>query len=974
MRTLRPFNFCRAAILAVLFEAGAGGAVTALSGDILLPRPPDGIAWNGNLAGLKHGEFIAVGADSLGEASQAGYIYQAWNDDHLLITARVADAAFTLPKYDAFYCDGLVLYLDSRAEAFLHHTPYRLGGIKLIVYPSHDSSAKALLQKLDERGTLAATVPIDASFTKTPIGWDAQVRIPWKLVGFTPRDGAKIGIAVRLLDASDPLIPGQERTETTSAGSRPETDAMALNIYTLSTASAPDTKGYAVNFEEVVENGQIQLHGTVFAPPPATETPKLLTAEIAGQAIPLRWRFSAGRNFRLAEFTIPIAPEIAASGTIKAAIREANTPTDAAPIWFNAVPLPVARMRHWTTEQFAKIKSAPMPPQTAALVGYLEQLAEDAALRHLNGKSNLQKAAEADPANYTDPALPIIVQAAQSVLDPEVAAVVAARVHVWKSKLDGTWQAFVVALPLDYTPDKKWPLEIRFHPLYNSLEAVNNAHQVTGTAAGVAQLFYGDLYYADRPIPYQGDRIRLTLWGRGNAYQELGEEEFLHALDYGVKTLGGDPNSVILNGHSAGATDAMLYAQRYADVVAATDLLSGGYVSRLLAPESPLAPSELRMLGPIYDLFYQAGMLRGLSGRLMVGADDPDYLKATRTMAQALFARQPRGIMNTSRIGIIIAPNTGHNYEMTSLPPTTYGRPPATLQDPVVFGPTDLRYARKDGLAVRSVASLAKPWAIRAFVTPEKVLTIESKNLARFSLTGSAKGPFAGAQKIEVNGKAMGEVAADFHEITFTLADGIWRRDDGQVADTPGTKTPQSSGPILDIRRRPFLIVRGTKDADAAPLIRARAAAIVRQLSGWHNTQDEGGRFFIVDDTDCTPAMWEGKSVWLIGNREENALYEQLAGQAPISVAKGMMKFGSKALEGSEAKLAAFIIPGPANDGNYVLVEAATAKEGYAGPIYQSRAFDYAVNTVDLRENPLVVRGFFDENWRLSEDLAFWRK
>jgi pimeloyl-ACP methyl ester carboxylesterase len=951
------------------------GAVAVLQAAPASPLPHT--SSNTNPSSLQGSGFIALGADSPTEATQSGCIWQSWDEDHLIISAKVSDAAFTLPRVDAFYCDGLVAYLDLRPEEALQHAPYRAGGIKLIVYPSHDGSAKALLQKLDERGTLASAVPIDASFTKTPSGWDAQVRIPWKLVGFTPGDGAKIGLAVRLLDSNDPLIPGRERSETSTAGTSPETDPLALNLYTFSAAPAADTKGYAVIFEEVAENGQIQIHGTVFAPPPATDMPKALTAEIAGQTIPLQWRFSAGRQFRVAEFSIPIAPDVAERGNLKATIRETTAPTDTAPIWTDEISLPVARMRQWTTEQFAKIKSAPMSPQTAALVGYLEQLAEDAALRHLDGKSNLQKVAEADAANYTDPALPIIVQAAQSLFAPEVASAVAARLHVWKSKLDGTWQVLQVALPLDYTPDKKWPLEIRFHALFNNLQGLTNAHLINRTAAGVPQHYFGRMFdFADSPIPYQGDRIRLTLWGRGNAFQELGEEEFLHALDYGVNALGGDENSVVLKGHSDGATDALLYAERYSDRVAAVDLLSGGYVSRLLAPEGRLAPSESRRLGRAYDMFYQAGMLRGITGRMSVGTDDTDYLPAARTLAQALFAQQPRSkIMgNAGSIVLNIIPKTGHNYDLPPLPPAAYSRPPATQASPVAFGPTDLRYARKDGLTVKSVISLAKPWAIRAYVTPEKVLTIESKNLARVSLTGSAKGPFAGAQKIEVNGKAMGEMAADLHEITFTLADGTWRRDDGQVADTPGTKTPQSSGPILDIRRRPFLIVRGTKDADAAPLIRARAAAIVRQFYGWQNNHDESGRYQIVDDADCTPAMREGKSVWLIGNSAENTLYEQLAGQAPITVTKGQMKFGSKVLEGSVPKLAAFIIPGPANDGNYVFVEAATAKEGYAGPIYQSRAFDYAINTVDLKENPLVVRGLFDENWHLNDDLAFWRK
>jgi len=921
----------------------------------------------------KKSAFIPVGVNSPHECRQSGYLYQAWTLDDLVLGITVNDLKFVFPRYDAYYCDGLAVYLDGRSETLLNHAPYSSGSGKLIVYPGSDGSTKALWQNFGEPDKPALAIPIDGTFIRTKDGWEGEIRIPWKLINFTPHEGAKLGLGVRLLDSGDPLIPGQESSDTTTTGIDPENDPMALNVVTLAGASA--ASNYTVEFEEVFECGQFQLHGTVFAPPPISDIPKSLTVEIQGKTILLPWHFSSGGEFRLAEFNIPITPELAARANLPAIIRESDAPPNSTPVWSDDIPLPVARMRQWTTTEFAKIKSNHVEQQTAELIEYLEELAEDAALRNLKGSSNLWHIAEGHPEDYTDPAIPIIVQAAQSLLDPGVAASVTERLHVWRSKLDGTWQIFQVTLPLDYNPKKKWPIEIIFHPLFNKLEAVNNVHLLARAESGVAQHFFGRVFDFDAgPIPYQGDRIRITLWGRGNSFQELGEEEFLHALDYGMNTLGGDVNSVILKGHSDGATDTLLYAERYSDRVAAMDLLSGGYISRILAPEGRLAPPEARVLSPMYDMLGQPDLLRGISGRVSIGADDRDFLTAAIRLQQALNYKQSRSIVNNSPIAFNVIPRTGHIYDLPPLQPTTLKRPLATAADPVIFGSSDLRYASKDGLTVDSIGSFGHPWRIGAYVSPDHVLTIDARNLTGFSYTAPSKNPFRGAEKIQIDGENMGAIAPNSNRFAFIERLGKWQRTDGPEAETAGTKTPRCSGPILDIRRRPYLIVCGTRDPDAAPRIHARAVAIGQELFGWHNNQNEGGRLQVVDDIECTKDMREGKSIWLIGNRDENALYDELAGQSPIEVGNGRIQFGSKDLDASVATLAAFIGPNPAHDGNYVFVEAATASEGYIGPIFESRAFDFVINTVDLRDNPIVVRGLFDEHWQIRTDTTFWRK
>jgi len=544
------------------------------------------------------------------------------------------------------------------------------------------------------------------------------------------------------------------------------------------------------------------------------------------------------------------------------------------------------------------------------------------------------------------------VDAARAMLRPKVAAAVAADLHVWKSTLDGTWQAFHVVLPVGYTPDKKWPLAINFHPLnYIDFDPLNEIQQIAKSG---------------RPVKFQGDRIKLEPWGRGNGFQELGDEEFLATLDYGVNTLGGDKNSVAITGDSDGATDAMIYTQRYSDAVAGVDFRSGGYFSYQPGPEHGIAGLEMQVVAPAYDIMGHAGLLRGISGRLSAGAEDEKFLPSTLRMKDILTGLQ-------SPIDIVIVPKAGHDFRPPSVPPPVFNRPPATIENSVLIEGADLRYANKDGFVVKNLTAFGKPWHLRAFVTSDNTLWIETSNIARFSFTESATGPFTKAKRIMVDGKDVNRISQNYHEITFSESASGWSRNDGVVPADPAVKNPQTAGPIMDLRRKPFLIVCGTKNPETAPAIQARIELIVSKMSGNQRGENDSARYVVVKDTDCTSAMRQGKSVWLIGNRDENSLYDLLAGQAPIAVSNGKMQFGSKVVDGP-TKLATFIIPNPESAGNYVYVEAATRREGYVGPVFESRVFDFAVNTIDLKENPLFVRGFFDENWRLKNELTFWRK
>jgi len=923
----------------------------------ILPRVPENIVIDGNLDDWKGVDFIPIGVNSSSEASQAAYLYQGWTTENLLIAAKVLGDSLVLPKYDAYACDGVAIYLDSRPPRSLHHFPYQNGAFRLLVYPTKGGTAKAVLTKLGEASPMAKTVRIEAKFIRTATGWTVEMAIPWSIFGINPKLGDKIGLGVNLLHSNNNLAEGEEQPATRTTGASPETDPLALSVVGLVEAGQA-ASGYSVEFEEVASDREVVLHGTICSPPSESELSKGITVEMGGKAVDSDWSKSYGGQFCLAEFMASVPTADAERGMTRVTISKKAGMAEKV-LWTGDVPLPLSRMKHWMSAEFARIEHDGSVLHSAPLINYLEQLGGESISCYLSRRNNLRHIVEAEP-NYNDPAISTVLAAARALLRPEVATEVDNRLHVWKSKLDGSWHAFQVLLPVNYSSSRKWPLEIYFHPLYNNLGEVNLVHEVTAAVAGTAVQFTGE-----RATQYLGEQIQITLFGHGNSFEELGDEEFSEALDYGVNVLEGDRESLRLAGPSDGATDAMTFAIRYSDRVASIDVRGGGYTSRSMK-DANLTLRESMIVDPTYDLRAHVNMLRGISGRLSAGERDPNYLKTMNSLG--VFLKR----MN-SPLAIDIIPNAGHNYQLPALKLFAFSQPAASVNDPVIIGPNDIRYASKDGISIQRAAIFGPTWVLKAYVTPECALHIETNNVDQFILTQLPNGPFAKATKVEIDGDKWDDIGKKAQYAVFSKVSGHWMKSVDPVKPDTARKSADLSGPMVDIRRRPFLIVCGTKDKDAMSAIKDRAQAIIQTLSGWRPGEDEGGRYTVVDDVDCTPIMREGKSIWLIGNHDENSLYDELNGKSQIVVSHAHLQFGVIGFN-DPVQLASYLIPNQKAAGQYILIEAATDKMGYVGPVFQDRIFDFAIYGIDLRENPLQMRGFFDEKWQLKSELTFKRK
>jgi len=957
----------RSRTLGIIFSVVFGLALTLRSngGDLntRLSHLPEDLDMAPEFERLNAADSVPLGSYSATEKHQLGYMKQGWNRSNLILAISVEDGFLTLPKYDAYYCSGVAIYINAGAPNILLQHPYSENrAFKLIVYPGKSGDAKAMLYKLGIKPLLGIPVVVNAQFRTQSGGWEMQAAIPWKLFNLNPNSGDQIGMAVSIVSSHDDLVQGSVNPNLSTAGVSPESDPMALNVVNLAATSKVGADVDA-NWHEVVDNREILLHGELSIASKALVTPSDLTLIIGDTIVPLKWEDFAVGHARVANITVPIPTTAAANGVIREILRvgSSQAPRDQ---WSDQIPLPVSHLQSRVTEYFATLRATDltMSAKSHAIWDYLGQSAQDRVLQYLNRGSNLHHLIEADP-NYADPVLSTIELIARDVSNPEVANNVDARVHVWQSALDKSWQAWQIVLPVNYSSNRKWPIELYFHPLYTDNETMSYLHQIAVAARGTTLPYQMD---RGAPIQYEGDRIKIYLYGRGNSFEEFGDEEFNAAVSYGVEKLSGDKNRISLTGISDGASAAMIFAERYSDQIASIDLRSGGYSSETLAREEELSRPELAIVSPIYNVMEGARMLRGIVGRLSVGLDDKEFLPATKAMAPLLASFK-------SQIFINRIPKTGHSYTVPSLTSAFLRRPRATVDDPVEIGPCDIRHANKDGITVQSVEKFGATWNLNAYVAPGGILRIVTHNVYQFSINVPLGEAFGGASSMEIDHKVWKEFDGGSQTLVFVKRDGGWTKTSPSALRDFSRKCAASSGPMDDILRRRYLIVCGTKDKEAATAIRRRATHIVETLTGIAPGQSAGGQFEIIDDVDYIPSNSSGMSVWLLGNLDENSLYDQLNDPSVLIVSNHRMVVGGKALGGA-LKLASYILPKKGGGGECILIEAATEKAGYGGPILRNRVFDFAVYEIDGESQTLKVRGFFDEKWRFREDLTFMRQ
>ncbi len=192
-------------------------------------------------------------------------------------------------------------------------------------------------------------------------------------------------------------------------------------------------------------------------------------------------------------------------------------------------------------------------------------------------------------------------------------------------------------------------------------------------------------------------------------------------------------------------------------------------------------------------------------------------------------------------------------------------------------------------------------------------------------------------------------------------------------------KSPERAGPFKDAFRHRFVYVVGTAGDDERDALLLQKARYDAEEFGYRGN----GSIEIVLDVDFAPdaPAFEGRSVVLVGNADDNGAWNSLLADSPIQVRDGAIRAGDR--EESGADLVCLVVRPHPSDGRAAV--AAIAPTGDVGA-RMSVALPYFVSGVGypdwtvlgtemLEQGAAGIRGagFFGPDWSLESGRSAWR-
>ncbi len=508
---------------------------------------------------------------------------------------------------------------------------------------------------------------------------------------------------------------------------------------------------------------------------------------------------------------------------------------------------------------------------------------------------------------------------------------------------DGSAQPFWVALPSDYSPDKKWPLAVFLHGYSPAISKLSPAILDGDTLAGATKLGF----------------VVAVPYGRRNSdFVQWGEDDVMRVKRECLANYSIDPDRTFLTGASM-----------------------GGYGAYAVALHTPGQWTAVAPIAGRTDLYRWFGVLRSevpVWRSLLYDADDPRTLiengRGTPFFSQhgALDRTVP---VEHSRMWMSDATRLQLPYLYTEVPDVGHEnafqwpaisrafewlaqQPPRPAPREISFSSGDLREAQGDWAQIQAFSDYAQMARLDAKINGSAV-EVKLKNVARFSLDLKA---FAlGTVALSVDGAKAG----DF-DSTKPL---VWSAPDAKTG-----KSPRRCGPFKSLLRDPFTLVYGDE--------RDRKDAL-RFAREWNECTD--GNASVKSARDVSDADKEDKNLILFGSRESNPLLREIGDALPLELTKSGFRLGKKNFEGKNLGLR-MVRPSPWSVHRLVGV-CAGAWWGSALPVNHKWDLlpDYIVYDGTQTEraglqderggipsehyetNRAIRAGFFDGDWNLPE-------
>lgn len=538
-------------------------------------------------------------------------------------------------------------------------------------------------------------------------------------------------------------------------------------------------------------------------------------------------------------------------------------------------------------------------------------------------------------------------------------------VKAYRSRLDGSLQAYSLYVPAAHSRRKAWPLYVMLHGLNCSHR--QGLHQMLGTWMTKEQepnLPWWKFVRRPPPAKLRPRALVLSPQAFGNSfYHHEGEVAVQRAIAEVVRHYRVDPRRVILVGHSMGGTGVLSLGLRAPHRFAGMVSLAG-YPSRWIHGDirrGPLRAWE-KLAAQRYSPQQWVENGRDLPLIAVHGSKDGPY--KSKGLVQAYKRQRYRADLKLFEFGHSVWRkylDRGQVYTDTAA-----WRTPKRPRR-VSYATTRLRWNRAHWVRL-DARPRPNAWSRVDARLRKSGLRMKTENLDQVTLLLD-QAPVGRRATLPVKIDSTRLTVPGRGRVTLHRKGGVWRAG-ARPAGKGLRKRPGLEGPMTDLHHGRVLVVYGTRSAGQRAALRRVAGRLTRN----------GGasiRYALKADTQVTAADRRRYHLLLVGGAAMNTETARYARRLPIRITAQGVSLGRCRFTGPEVGVK-LIYPNPDAPGRYLLVIAGTTARGVLRQHLVPRYLpDFVVYDASIERTGsarilgpgrrYLAAGSFDRRWRLPK-------
>jgi hypothetical protein len=520
-------------------------------------------------------------------------------------------------------------------------------------------------------------------------------------------------------------------------------------------------------------------------------------------------------------------------------------------------------------------------------------------------------------------------------------------VRGYRSRIDGSIQPYMLAVPKNYDPATKTPyrVDIFCHGRDEKLTDLN--------------------FISGKPPATSEDHFVVHPYGRYCVANKFaGEVDLFEVLQSMKEQYPIDENRIVLTGFSMGGAAVWHLATHYPDRWVAASPGAGFAETRryqnidVNGPNAP--PWYEQRLWHLYDATDYAGNLANLP--LIAYHGELDKQKQSSDVMEAAMSEE--GLKLTR----IVGPGVGHKYEEKAKAELDrrlseyahVGRNP--IPPEVHFTTWTLRYNKCFWVSLEGLDEHWKRARVDAKLIDNQTVEAKTSNVSAITFDLPLRVINIDGQRVELAARAQASLMKTGNQ---------WRP--ASIDQKGPLKRPGLQGPIDDAFMSSFVFVTPTGNGFNELAEKWVKSEGIGTRDRWRSLLRGEVRIRRDDEPGASDIAMSNLILW--GDPASNKVIARVIDKLPIKWTSKEIVVGDKAFNASHHSLI-LIYPNPLNPNKYIVLNSGhTFREDHNRTNSQQtpKLPDWAVidlNTPPNRKAPgkVVAAGFFDEHWQLSKD------